>query len=81
MVWWMRFSNSSNLRGRLSHGGGETEAVVDEVLLAALVAEPHAVDLGDGGVAFVDEEQEVAGEVVEQGGRGSPGRRPEKWRE
>ena len=51
------------------HGGGQAEAVVDEILLAAAVAVPHAVDLGDGGVALVDEEEEVAGEVVEQGGR------------
>ena len=51
------------------HGRGQTEAVVDEILLAAAVAEPHAVDLRNGGVALVDEEQEVAREVVEQRGR------------
>jgi hypothetical protein len=30
---------------------------------------PHAVELGDGDVGLVDEEEEVAGEVVEQRGR------------
>ena len=34
---------------------------------------PHAVDLGDGDVGLVDEEEEVAGEVVEQGGWGLAG--------
>ncbi len=52
---------------------GQAEAVVDEVLLAALVAEPHAVHLRNGGVAFVDEEQEIAGEVIEERGRGFAG--------
>ena len=69
MVWWTRFSNSSNLSGRLSTRRGQAEAVVDEILLAAAIAEPHAVDLRNGGVAFVDEEQEVAREVVEERGR------------
>ncbi len=55
------------------HGGGEAEAVVDEVLFARAVAVPHAVELGDGDVGFVDEEEEVAGEVVEEGGRGFAG--------
>ena len=53
--------------------GRQTEAVVDEVLLPALVAVPHAVDLGNGGVAFINEEEKVAGEVVEKGGRGLAG--------
>ncbi len=37
--------------------GGQAETVVDEVLLAALVAVPHAVHLRNGGVALVDEER------------------------
>ena len=61
------------LEGAVVHGGGQAEAVVDEVLLAAAVAVPHAVDLGNGGVGLVDEEEEVAGEVVEQRGRGLAG--------
>ena len=56
------------------HGGGEAESVVDEVLLAAAVAVPHAMELGDGDVGLVDEEEVVAGEVVEQGGRGLAGK-------
>ena len=34
---------------------------------------PHAVELGDGDVGLVDEEEEVAGEVVEEGGWGLAG--------
>ena len=49
------------------HGGGEAEAVVDEVLFARAVAVPHAVELRDGDVGLVDEGHEVAGEVVEEG--------------
>ena len=59
--------------GAVVHGGGQAESVVDEVLLAAAVAVPHAVELGDGDVGLVDEEEVVAGEVVEQGGRGLAG--------
>ena len=59
--------------GAVVHGGGEAEAVVDEVLLAGAVAVPHAVELGDGDVGLVDEEEEVAGEVVEEGGWGLAG--------
>ena len=57
------------VEGAVVHGGGQAEAVVDEVLLAAAVAVPHAVELRDGDVGLVDEEEEVAGEVVEQRGR------------
>ena len=64
------------------HGRGQAESVVDEVLLAAAVAVPHAVDLRDGGVAFVDEEQDSrAGSSRAAWAEASPGRRPEKWRE
>ena len=61
------------LEGAVVHGGGQAESVVDEVLLAGAVAVPHAVELGDGDVGLVDEEEVVAGEVVEQGGRGLAG--------
>ena len=37
------------------------------------VAVPHAVELRDGDVGLVDEEEEVAGEVVEEGGWGLAG--------
>ncbi len=57
------------LEWAIVHGRGKAEAVVDEVLLARAVAVPHAVELGDGDVRLVDEEQVVAGKVVEQGGR------------
>ncbi len=48
---------------------GQTEAVVDERLLAALVALAHAADLRDRDVRFVDEKQEVFREVIEQRAR------------
>ena len=54
-------------------GRGQAEAVVDEILFAALVAVPHAVNLRNGGVALVDKEQEVAREIVEQRGRSFAG--------
>ena len=50
------------------HGGRKAEAVVDEILLAGAVAVPHAVQLGDGDVGLVDEEEEVARKVVEERG-------------
>ena len=52
---------------------GQAETVVDEVLLAALVAVPHAVHLRNGGVALVDKEEEIAREIVEQRGRSLAG--------
>ena len=43
--------------------------MLDEDVLAAEVAEVLAVQLRDGLVALVDDQQEVLGEVVEQGER------------
>ena len=59
--------------GAVVHGGGEAEAVVDEVLFAGAVAVPHAVELRDGDVGLVDEEEVVLGEVVEECGWGLAG--------
>ena len=50
----------------------QAEAVVDQGLLARAVAVVHAVELADGDMALVDEEQIVGREIVEQVG----GRRP-----
>ena len=70
----MRVSNSSGKRqGAVVHRGGEAEAVVDEILFARAVSMPHAVELGDGDVGLVDEEEEVAREVVEERGWGLAG--------
>ena len=55
-------------KGTIVHCRWEAEAVVDKVLFAAAVAVPHAVELGDGDVGLVDEEEVVAGEVVEERG-------------
>src|SRR5262249_12363135 len=48
---------------------GHTETVVDERLLARAVAVIHRADLGNSLVRFVNEEQVVVGNVVEQGWR------------
>ena len=56
-------------------GAGQPEAVIHERRLAGLVAGIHPADLRHGHVRLVDEEQEVVGEVVEQG-RGRAARRP-----
>ena len=42
-------------------------------MLAAAVAVPHAVELRDGDVRLVEEDEEVAGEVVEERGWGFAG--------
>ena len=67
---------SSNRSGRLSRALGQPEAVLDEHVLAAAVALVLAVQLGHGLVALVDDDQEVVGEVVEQGERRLAGLRP-----
>ncbi len=69
MVWSTAGLELFEVERAVVEGGGQAEAVVDEVLLAAAVAVPHAVDLRNGDVGLVDEEQEVAREVVEQRGR------------
>ena len=48
---------------------GQAEAVLDENVLARSVAHELAVQLRNGNVALVDDEQEVLREVVEQGER------------
>ena len=54
--------------GPVVHGGGEAEAVGDEVFFAGAVASVHGAELGDGDVGFVDDEEGVFGEVVEEAG-------------
>ena len=48
---------------------GHAEAVVDERLLARTVAVVHAAELRNGLVRFVDEEQIIRRDVIEQRGR------------
>ena len=55
-------------------GRRQPEAELDEGLLARAVAVEHAADLGHGDVRLVDDAQEVAREVVEQGRRRLAGR-------
>ncbi len=57
-------------------GRRQSEAEVDQDLLAGPVVLVHADDLGDRHVALVDDEQPVRREVVEQGPRPAPGLAP-----
>ena len=45
---------------------GQPEAVLDQRFLAAAVAEVHAADLRQRDVRFIDDEQEVLGEEVDE---------------
>ena len=60
--------------GAVVHCAGQAEAVVDEVLFAGAVTVPHAVELRDGYVGFVDEEEVVVGEVIQECGWGFAGK-------
>ncbi len=55
------------LQRTVVEGGGEPEAEVDERLLAGAVPVVHATDLREHHVRLVEEDDEVVGEVVEQG--------------
>ncbi len=54
-------------------GGGQAEAVFHQRLLAGAVAVVHAADLRHGHVRFVEDQQVIAGQVIDQrpGGRAS----------
>ena len=54
-------------------GAGQPEAVVHQGGLPGPVPVVHGPHLGQGGVALVDEEYEVLGEVVQQGVGGRSG--------
>ena len=47
-------------------GRGQAEAVLNQHLLARLVAVVHGLQLGAGDVAFIDHQQPVLGEVINQ---------------
>src|SRR3546814_3723839 len=49
--------------------GRQAEAVLGERRLARVVAAEHAVELADGDVALVDEEEGVVRQVLEEGRR------------
>src|SRR5260221_6256288 len=55
-------------------GAREAEAVLDEDVLAGLVAEEHAAGLRDRHVRLIDEHEEVRREVVEERPRPAAGR-------
>ena len=60
--------------GAIVKGGGESKAKFNEGVFAGAVSVVHGVELGKRLVGFVDEEEEVFGEVVEEaGGRISGG--------
>ena len=50
-------------------GGGESESVLHQILLAGAVAAVHGVHLRQGHVALVDYHQVIFGEIVEQAER------------
>ena len=47
-------------------GGGEAEAVVDQGLLSRPIAPVHRIELGNGGMALIDEDEGVLGQVFHQ---------------
>ena len=49
--------------------GRQPEAVIDEDLLARPVAPVHAADLRDADMAFVNDEQEVVGKIIDEARR------------
>ena len=59
--------------GPVVEGGGEAEAEFYQVAFAGHVPFEHGADLGDGDVGFVDDGEEVVGEIVEEGGGGAAG--------
>ena len=50
-------------------GAGQAEAVIHQHLFARPVAMIHALQLRDGLMAFVDEDQVIVGQIIEQRGR------------
>ena len=56
-------------------GGREAEAKFDEGLFARAVAIVHGVELGQGLMRLIDEEEKIFGEIVEKAGRGLAGQR------
>ena len=67
--WPTRVEELVELERPVVERRGQPEAVVDERLLARAVALVHAADLRDRLVRLVDEDDEVVGEVVDQGVR------------
>ena len=52
--------------GTVIQGGGQPKAVLHQGGLARAVATVHAANLGDGDMAFIDEDQVVVRKIVEQ---------------
>ena len=59
--------------GPVVEGGGEAEAEFHQVAFPGHVSFEHGTNLGDGDVGFVDDGEEVVGEIVEEGGGGAAG--------
>ena len=53
-------------QGTVVQRRGQAKAVLDQCLLARAVAVVHSVQLGDGDVRFVNEEEKVVGEVIQE---------------
>ena len=69
MRWPIRASNSSKVSGRLSSALGRRKPKSTRVCLRERSPWIHAAHLRDRLVAFVDHQQEVVGEIFEQGRR------------
>ncbi len=60
---------------------GQAEAVLDQDRFARAVARVHAADLRHGGVRFVDDQEKIAREKIEQRAGPRAGRAAARWRE
>ena len=65
-------SYSSKRRGTVVERRRQAKTVVDKGFLAGAVAPVHASELRDGSVAFVNEEQRIVRQIVEQARRRLP---------
>ena len=55
-------------------GAGQPETVLNQHFFSAVVARPHSFQLRNSGVRFIDKQQEIPGEIVNQRIRARPGR-------
>ena len=62
------------LQGPVIQRAGQAEAEIDQDLFARLIAVVHAANLRHGHVTFVDDQQVIFGQVIDQGeGRAAGG--------
>ena len=54
-------------QGAVIKGRGQTESVLHQILLPCPIAAAHTPHLGQGGVALVNKQKKILGEVIQQG--------------